>query len=379
VQRDYKHISMKSISIIGAGIGGLTTALTLKRRGLNPMVYEAAEEIRPVGAGIMMANNAMQVFEGLGVREKIETAGNYISDLRITDAQLKDISVVSFKPFEEKYGVRNVAIHRGALQKILAEELGYEHIALGKRLQTIERQEPFSLLFEDGTSVDSAILIGADGIKSTVREQLITKGEIRSAGQICWRGLCEYNLPEKYSHAGVEAWGKGKRFGFTRIDQKRVYWYAVVSTHLVKEDFLSLFLDFDSEVRNIIIATPENQIIKNDIIDLKPISVWQDKNVCLIGDAAHATTPNMGQGACQAVEDAYVLGKLLDKGFQLEETFRQYQEIRSKKAHWIVNNSSLLGKVSHWENPLAIGLRNFLMRIGSKANSKQLEKVFELG
>lgn len=369
---------MKTISIIGAGIGGLTTALALKKRGLSPIVYEAAGEIRPVGAGIMMANNAMQVFKNIGIDKQIESAGNYISKMQITDARLRDISVVSFKPFEEKYVVRNVAIHRGVLQRILAEHIGFENIVLGKRLERIGSDDQFTLHFQDNTTSRTDILIGADGIKSVVRDQLITKGELRSAKQICWRGLCEYDLPEKFHHSGVEAWGKGTRFGFTKIDKKKVYWYAVVSEHLAKDDFTVLFSEYNQEVKNIIAATPSDQIIKNEIIDLKPISVWQDKNVCLIGDAAHATTPNMGQGACQAVEDAYVLGKLMDSGLSLEKTFKQYQKIRLKKAHMIVNNSKLLGKVSHWENSFGIGIRNFFMRIGTGANVKQLYKIFDI-
>src|SRR5690606_28832721 len=102
----------EKITIIGAGIGGLTTALALKDCGLQAEVYESAPQIKPVGAGIVMANNAMQIFEKFGVRNRIENKGHKISNVRITDAQLNTISAANLNKFEQKYGVYNVAIHR---------------------------------------------------------------------------------------------------------------------------------------------------------------------------------------------------------------------------------------------------------------------------
>lgn len=110
----------QEVNIIGAGIGGLTTALTLKQKGLKVKIYESSSEIKPVGAGIILANNAMQVFQKLGLQDKIEKAGNKISYMKITDDQLIPLSVVNLSEYEKKYGVSNVAIHRGELQRILA-------------------------------------------------------------------------------------------------------------------------------------------------------------------------------------------------------------------------------------------------------------------
>ena len=113
--------------------------------------------------------------------------------------------------------------------------------------------------------------------------------------------------------------------------------------------------------------------------DLKPIKKWQNQNVCLIGDAAHATTPNLGQGACQAIEDAYILGKLLDNGMAIENTFEVYEKLRRKKAHNIVNTSWTVGKMAHIENRIAIWLRNFAMKnMPKSANKKQMDMIFKL-
>lgn len=369
------------IAIIGGGIGGLTTALALKQSGKEVVIYESAAEIKPVGAGIVMAGNAMQVFDKLGVRKKIENAGCRISNIKITDAQLNTISDVKADRFEKKYGVYNVAIHRADLQKILANEIGFENIQLSKRLLKIEKDNGFKLTFEDGTIENTDIVIGADGIKSTVRNQLFGAGTIRDTKQRCWRGVCELDWTSKYNHEAFEAWGKGKRFGFVKISDKKVYWYAVVNEKLMKNNsnITELFAAFHSEFLQIISETPKENIIFNNITDLQPITKWHNEKVCLIGDAAHATTPNMGQGACQAVEDAYVIGRLFAQGKSVEEVFAQYEKLRMKKAHFIVNASWKVGKVAHFENSIAIWFRNTLFKVLPKSvNEKQLDSVLNI-
>jgi len=230
----------ETVNIIGAGIGGLTTALTLQQKGLNVKIFESSAEIKPVGAGIIMANNAMQVFQKLGIQDKIEKAGNKISYMKITDTQLNNISVVDLTEYEKKYGVHNIAIHRGELQKILANEVGYDNINLSKRLSKIEKTEVFKLTFEDNSAVESKLVIGADGIKSVVRNQLFQESTLRNANQKCWRGICEIDLPEKYHNELNEAWGKGKRFGFVKISNQKVYWYALTNSKNTKSDEVNL-------------------------------------------------------------------------------------------------------------------------------------------
>lgn len=370
----------EKVSIIGAGIGGLTTALTLQQKGLSVTIYESSAEIKPVGAGIILANNAMQVFKKLGLHDKIENAGNRISFMKITDDQLKPLSVVDLSEYDQKYGVSTIAIHRGKLQKILANEIGFENINLSKRLSKIEKAGLFKLSFEDNTTIESKLVIGADGIKSVVRNQLFTENTIRNANQNCWRGICEIDLPEHYHNELNEAWGKGKRFGFVKICTKKVYWYALTNKKSKNEAaLLEIFSDFHSDVLKIISTTQKEQISTSEILDLKPIERWQNKNVCLIGDAAHATTPNLGQGACQAIEDAYVIGKFLDKGISIENTFQHYETTRKKKAHYIVNTSWTLGKLAHIENGLGVMIRNLIMRTMPKsANKKQMDMIFNL-
>lgn len=373
---------MKRIAIIGAGIGGLTAALAFKQKGFNVTVYENATEIKPVGAGIGIANNAMQIFKKLGIHKKIENAGVKVSSMNITDHNLQSLSVMDLKGFEVKYGVCNVSIHRAVLQNILAEEIGFENIKLSKRLLKIEQTDNVKLFFEDNSIETADIVIAADGIKSIVRNQLFDSSQIRDTNQICWRGVSKMALPNQYTNKAVEAWGKGKRFGFVQINNQEVYWYAVVNESLVKQtenDLQDLFAEFNSDVLEIIENTSEDTVIKNRIIDLKPIHKWYDKNVCLLGDAAHATTPNLGQGACQAIEDAYILAQLYQEDKPIETVFEEYQNLRIKKAHSIVNSSWRIGKIAHIENNFAIYIRNLAMRsVPTSANSMQLKIIYNV-
>ena len=369
------------VSIIGAGIGGLTTALVLKGLNIPFTVYEGAPAIKPVGAGIIMANNAMQVYRHLNIDKAIEKAGNRVSVMNITDENFAPLSTLKLDAFENLYGQYNVAIHRADLHAILMNAVGHENIILNKRLQRVENDgEQYRLVFDDDTVIGTRYLIGADGIRSTVRTVLFQQSQLRDSGQICWRGLTHFHLPEAYHHAAVEAWGRGKRFGFVRINEAQVYWYALVKKGQGNEnmDLEQAFGDFHALVLQLLRATGKEAIFFSDLLDLKPIPAWSLHNVCLLGDAAHATTPNLGQGACQAIEDAYVLGQLLKKQ-TITEAFANYPAIRRAKVQYVVDTSWSLGKIAHWENRFSVALRNGLLKLTpEKINQKQLSKLFAL-
>lgn len=370
------------IAIIGAGIGGLTTALALKAVNIPFKVYESAPELKAVGAGIILANNAMQVYRHLGVHEGIAQLGNRISVLNITRPDLQVLSASSLLPFENKFHLHNIAVHRADLHHFLSNAIGMENISLGKKLkQIIRHQNRFTLEFEDGAFTDTENVIGADGIRSVVRQQLFGESEIRDGKQFCWRGVVDFDLPQPYHHELNELWGKGKRFGFVKLNEKQVYWYLLADMALIQPgvDPLVFLHDFHPLAKQLVQATPRDKWIAAGLFDLAPISKWDMEGVCLVGDAAHATTPNLGQGACQAIEDAYVIGALLKKNYSIREAFRRYPAIRMAKARYIVDTSWKIGKIAHWHNPLAIALRNTLLKsTPASANNKRLGKIFEL-
>ncbi len=140
----------------------------------------------------------------------------------------------------------------------------------------------------------------------------------------------------------------------------------------------SVFKEYDPLVKDLILKTPRNKIHSAKIIDIKPFKNWSNSRVCLLGDAAHAMTPNLGQGACQAIEDAFVLANCLDT-YNSEKAFVEFEKLRIKKVHQIIKGSYYIGKIAHWSHPILIFLRNSLLRaIPQSLNIKQLKSLFTI-
>jgi len=368
----------KKINIIGGGIGGLTAGIALGQKGFDVEIYESAPEIKAVGAGIVLANNAVQIFEKLNMLDLIIAKGTELTAADITDADLKSIQ-------KTKLLLPTYAIHRADLHKILVSQLGNVKLHLGRKLKDIlHKGAKVEAHFEDGFKTNADILIGADGVHSVVRNKISDIATIRNSGQTCWRGTTKFDLPEKYSKQIVEAWGGKGRFGFLSYRKGEVYWYAV-SSDSSNNSFIDLFDSFNPLVKEII-SSNTSSMHKDVLGDVYPVKYsWHKDNICLIGDAAHAMTPNMGQGACQAIEDGYALSLALDKYPDHKIAFKRFQEIRKSKVNKIVDLSWKLGKAAHWTNPFVSNMRNSLIKITPRfiserqfnelANIKYLEKI----
>ncbi|WP_349663549.1 FAD-dependent monooxygenase [Cellulophaga lytica] len=342
-------------AIIGAGIGGLTTALAFEKLNIPYHLYEKAEDINAIGAGIWLAPNALKVYEWLGILDQVKNAGNSIDRITIATADLQTITDSKQDEAKEEYGYSTVAIHRAELQKVLANNVASSNISWGKGLKSYtETKEGVELQFLDATTTIANYLIGADGINSVVRKQLFPKSKIRYSGQTCWRGVTNFKLPEDYNHRGIEMWGKQTRFGISKLSADKTSWFAVAKSkpfltdnkETLKEDLLNEYKKYANVVTNLIANTNIDAILRNDIIDLKPIKKWHTNRVCLLGDAGHATTPNMGQGGAQAIEDAYFLSKIIATN-TTDSPFKEFQKVRYKKVNSIVNQSWITGKVAH--------------------------------
>ncbi len=374
---------MKTI-IIGGGIAGLTTAIALEQVGFETAVYEASPQLGVAGAGIWMATNAMQVFHRLGLAEEVNAQGVSLDRIEVADHKMKSIQATEQLLFVEAFGYSVTSILRSRLRDILVSHYG-KQIHCGKKLQKVEADEKgVQAFFEDGTSTTGDILIGADGIHSAVRQQLVPSARIRYAGQTCWRGIAPISLQAPLEKACVETWGKDYRFGLSVISDTEVYWFAVAKAPEGQRDegnrkakLTKMYADFGDPIPAIIAATPETSIIRNDISDLKPIPKWYQGRICLIGDAAHATTPNMGQGGGQAVEDAWFLSQILKEESQPELAFKRFQDKRRKKVDQVVRTSWQIGKIAHL--PFGQGLRNFLLRKTPKALAeKQMLALYNI-
>ncbi len=373
-----------TIDIIGAGIGGLTTAIALEKIGFKANIYEQAKILKPIGAGIILASNAMLVFRHLGLEAQLMEHGMPVKALNITDPKLQLLSKVDLTYFEKKYQLHSIAIHRGKLQQVLLDNMYASGIHLDHELDNLTRQpDGYRLGLTNGTSLHSKLLIGADGIHSKVRAHLFPESVIRGMHQVCWRGVTKFDLPPVYQNELNEMWGKGDRFAFVRFSRDEIYWYAVKTFHqtpneLSQKHIGSYFKDYPALVREIIKATPAESLHTTVMEDLKPIPTWYKGQACLLGDAAHATTPNMGQGACQSIVDAYVLAECLSKSPN-SAAFEAFQKARKSSAHHVVNQSRLIGRISHWKNPIATFFRNTLLSLApDRMNLAQLEKLFQL-
>lgn len=361
----------QTIDIIGAGIGGLTTAIALKQKGFKVRIFEQAPTIKEVGAGIILPSNAFQVYKSLGLSASIMQQGFKIKSMNITNGFLKPLSKINLSYFEQKYSANNIAIHRAALQQILLQQLKPSELFLNHALQEINSHEQgCSLTFKQGHAIESDILIGADGIQSVVRQFLFPESRIRKANQLCWRGVVDFQLPAIYDAELNEVWGTKHRFGFVPISSKKVYWYALMdldnATDVQTESLAKHFSSYHELVPTIISKTPTSSIHVSRISDLKPMSSWHKGRICLLGDAAHATTPNMGQGACQAIEDAYVLANCLEK-YPCTVALEKYETLRLSKANGVIKNSWNIGQIAHLKNPIFRFLRNQTVRFMPKS------------
>lgn len=370
-----------SFTILGGGIAGLTAAIALRRIGIEATVWEAAPEFKPVGAGITLADNAMKAYKILGIYDDLAAAGRPIARMSIL-AQKGGVLSES-RTDALPGGLCNLAIHRAALHEVLLSQLDPGQVIAGKRSAGISDEAgQYKITFEDGTQTTGKYLIVAEGIHSAIRRNIAPHARIRYSGYTCWRGIAPNG--DLGITGTSETWGANGRFGIVPIGNDQVYWFATKNAPAASPqmkafsnaELLDNFRNYHDPIGEVIRRTPAEQILWNDIIDLEPMQRYAFDNLILIGDTAHATTPNMGQGACQAIEDALVLSQCLQKNAEVKEAFEQFEQRRLKRTHWIVNQSWMFGKMAQWESPLLRGFRDTLTRLTpDSVMAKYQEKI----
>ena len=375
------------ILIIGGGIAGLTTALALQKMNLDFIVLEAVPEIKAVGAGISLAGNAMRALKKLGVDEEVKRRGHLISSMIIEDDKGKRISIMDAEKLSREHGLDNVAIHRADLHQVLLTSIDTNRIVTGKKaIDFSEEPGGITISFDDGSKEQGSAAIIADGIHSGLRKKLLPGVSPRYSGYTCWRGVVEnrWNI----QHHAVETWGSKGRFGYVPIGNNKVYWFACKNAP-IKDEMMSLFRisdlvdnfkSYTYPIPEILKDTSDADLILSDIVDLKPISQYAFNRILLLGDAAHATTPNLGQGACMAMEDALFVAEEINRQPEnIVSAFKSFEQKRVPRAHYIVNTSFRLGKLAQWENPVLAKFRNMLFRlIPDWVNEKQVARVLEI-
>ena len=367
------------VLIVGAGIGGLATAIALQKVGFEVEVYEDAQVLRGIGAGISLWSNATAVLESLGLLDEAIEKSAILSALKIK----KETGELLMSAEIGKYRPASICIHRADLIDLLQRNCAPETIHLGKTFERFEQSEnEVTIFFADGTKANGDVLIGADGINSRVRAQIKENSKLIYRGYAVWRGIIEFDESGFEANYPTETWGAGRRFGLAPVGKNRFYWYAtnnqpeglILPPHKRKAQLLEFFGDWHAPIPQIIEAAPAEDILHNDCYDRAPESGWSKGRVCLMGDAAHPTTPNMGQGGCLALEDAVVLTRCLQNSSLPNEAFLNFERSRFERTKLINRRSLLVGRVGQWRNPVAVGARNILTKYTTQ---KMLERNFD--
>jgi 2-polyprenyl-6-methoxyphenol hydroxylase-like FAD-dependent oxidoreductase len=362
---------MARIAIIGGGIGGLTAALAFHQSGFEFDVYEQAPALLDVGAAIAIWPNAMQVLSRLNVAEKVLEKAGVMQEIRWLDQDGRLINRVSIA----EHRFPSVALHRSDLQKILLQALPQSSVHLGHSFvsQTQQRDKVIAN-FANGDSTEADFLIGADGIHSRARVQLLGNEEPTYRGYTVWRGISP-SIPNAIPPAtAIEIHGRGKRFGIGPVGLGRVGWWA--SANGDNSDELSgLFTGWYSPVLELIEATPPSSILKTKACDRPSSRVWGNGRMTLLGDAIHPTTPNLGQGGCLAMEDAFVLARCFRKYGAIEEALRKYEQSRYKRTAAVSRYSRYYGRLGQLENVLARGLRRTTLSLVPESIARRLMQI----
>ncbi|TDY34523.1 FAD-dependent monooxygenase [Janthinobacterium sp. 75] len=333
------------IGILGGGIAGLSVALALSKRGYSPRVYERRAGPATMGAGVTLWPNASFVLEELGLLQDIEAIGGRPLTMRRQDAAGNALGGLDIGLLDRTMGYPTYTVLRRHLQEVLLDHAAragipveFGHRAVAIELDTHSRAVAH---FENGASVRPDLLIGADGRMESVARRFVAGDNTPIyQGFVNWIGVAQGPHALVNDVSIQDFWGVGKRFGCVPVRPDLVYWAAAQARPLpmaapaadMRKEIEDLFAEWPEPVTRLIQATPADAIRLIAVHDLEPLHTWSRANVLLVGDAAHAPLPTSGQGACQALEDAWHLARCLDGASGgLEDIFQAFARIRAPK------------------------------------------------
>jgi 2-polyprenyl-6-methoxyphenol hydroxylase-like FAD-dependent oxidoreductase len=324
------------ILVVGAGIGGLAVARTLARAGFSAEVIERQPSWDVAGTGIYLPGNASRALRALGLEEAVIERGIVIPKQRVSDHRGR--LLVEIDLAELWHGVGPcVALHRADLQGVLLDGAGDVPIRMGVDVRALREQDrTVTVELGDGTAREYDLVIGADGIHSSVR-QLAFGREVAAEplGQVGWRFVTACP-PE------ITTWSAllGQRTAFLTIPigNGRVYCYCDLvssSGEDRREDLGQLFSDFAEPAPSLINSLPDRALVHRSTIEEVALDAWVRGRVVLIGDAAHATSPNMAEGAAMAFEDALVLAECLQRSDEVPAALAAFEARRRPRTDWV--------------------------------------------
>lgn len=335
------------VIIIGAGIGGLTTGIALKQAGYDVTIYERVSQLRPAGAGISLWSNGVKVLNRLGLGDKMAAIGGEMNRMEYRSHRDEPLSNIDLKPLFGKVGQRPYPVARTDLQEMLLAAFGPDDVHLNMTCTAVEQTDAqATAVFEDGSRVSGDLIVAADGIRSIVREYIL--GEVlslRYAGYVNWNGL----VPVDPALCEADNWvlyvGEGKRVSMMPVGGDRFYYFFGVPIPIGsntapkdrREELASYFAGWPKPVQTLIETLDPLASNRLEISDIDPPERFVKGRVALIGDAAHATTPTLGQGGCQAMEDALVLAQFLTTtNVSVADALERYEQVRQPRTAQLV-------------------------------------------
>jgi 2-polyprenyl-6-methoxyphenol hydroxylase-like FAD-dependent oxidoreductase len=358
--------------IVGGGVGGMAFAAALTRLGLPFVLLERARELGEVGSGLGVLPGAVRALQTLGVGDELFARGAPFRRFVVCSSRGDELAEVSFTRIFAQAGRPGYVLHRGALHAALTARVKPDAIRTGTEVVALEdgRDEVRVILGDGSNPVAGDLLVGADGLHSVVRRHVLGDGPPRYAGETIFRGIAEFALD--HPETSREVFGAGRRAAYYDLGQGRTYWWATspvaagtdVPAPARRSYLQEAFAGWAFDIPEVIARTPEYAILQNDIYDRRPARRWHRGRAVLLGDAAHPTTPNLGQGACMAIEDGILLARSIVEAGTCEEAFVRFHARRSRRTAQIVRMSRWWGRVGLWKHPMMTALRDGALRWG---------------
>ena len=364
-------MSTPKVLIAGAGIGGLTAAIALRARGINVEVYEAAPQLPVSGTGLGLASNATKVLHALGIDLGRENCGRELERLELRTARGEMIRALPIQSITAELGDPIISVHRSDLMRVLRDAAADTPVRFRAKVVDFETGDHgVRAICADGHTVRADVLIGADGIHSTIRSKIAGAASPTDCGYVFWLATVDFAHPRVVAGYAGHYWGKGQRFGLIDIGGGKVYWWGSKNMPVEqarscrgrKTQILGAFDGWAPEVVDVIQRTPDHTIVTVPAQDRPFLERWGSGQVSLLGDAAHPMQTSLGQGASSAVEDAYVLAEALARVSEPVVALRRYEDLRRERARMLVKTSHRYSRLEQAQNPAACAARDLGVR-----------------
>ncbi|PTI48194.1 FAD-dependent monooxygenase [Staphylococcus succinus] len=368
------------IAIVGAGIGGLTAAALLNEQGHEVKIFEKNSQVSEVGAGIGIGGNVIEKLGKHDLAKGIKNVGQVIDTMEVLDDKNNMLSKMKLKK-----NTVNLTMTRQSLIDIIKSYVPNQMIFTNHHVTDIDNGAlKVTLHFETQEQESFDLCIGADGIHAKTREVTVPNSKPIYQGYTVFRGLVE-DVDIKHTNVAKEYWSKKGRVGIVPLLNNQAYWFISINAKekdtkmqsYGKPHLQARFNHFPNEVRKILDKQSETDILLHDIYDLNPLKTFIYQRIVLLGDAAHATTPNMGQGAGQAMEDAIILANCI-ASYDFDEALQRYDKLRVKHTKKVTLRSRKIGKIAQRRNRFVVAVRNAIAKmIPNKLISNQTRFLYK--